>query len=465
MQRTRRRILELGGAALATGLAGCLGGGSATDTPDANDGATPTDGVGETTPTASPTATSSPTDSPTPTATPTAAAPGDRPATDIAGFTEWMPAPSAIEFTGETGYAFLGLASAQLVELGDALGDGAVEALTRETAVPGIDTLADATLLLQFARSAQLFEADFDRATAESDFEELGFSEADTYRGYTLFTAGGTTAGSSTRAAAVGDEAIVLVGRYSSEEEVDKRPATEAILDAKTGNAERYTDAVPDCARLVDALGNAHVLAGRTHETGATFDGATGEGVSTHVADPDSRVRASAIFAEAADEAALADWASDAESFHGQEPTTSVDGRVVTAAALVPSGDISEFPSEYPGPPMEGDPGSTAPQISFEFEYEATGDGEGLLTVTHYGGDTVQADQLFLRGSGFAGVDGADQTSAGQWQGTVGGDDGGVVAGDSVDVGVTADYEVGVVWESGDGASSATLAQDEGPDA
>lgn len=463
MERTRRRLLELGGAALATGLAGCLGGGgSATDTADGD--ATPSDGGGEATPTATPTRAATETGAPTATATSTAAMPGDRPATDLAGFGKWLPAPSAIEFVPETGYAFLGVAASQLVELSDALGDGATDGLDGGTQLPGIDTPADATAIYQFARSAQLYEAEFDRATAESDFESLGFSTAGTYRGYTLFTAGGATAGSSTRAAAVGDGAIVLVGRYSSEEEVDKRPAVEAILDARTGNAQRYAEAVPDFGRLVDALGNAHVLSARTHETGASFEGATGEGISTHVGESESRVRASAVFAEAADQAALAEWARNAESFHGRAPTTSVDGRVATAAALVPSGEITRFPSEFPGPPVR-DGETSVPQIQFGFEYEPGGDGRGTLRITHEGGDTVEAARVLVRGSGFADVDGVDQTEPGPWQGSASGDDGSIVAGDFVDVGVTSDYEIRVRWSADGGDTAATLAEDRGPDA
>jgi hypothetical protein len=457
MRRTRRRVLELGGAALATGLAGCLGGdGSATDTPD-DGGTTPTDGGGEATPTVTATPTATPTDTPTPTATPTAAPPGDRPATDLSGFSEWLPAPSAVEFVPDTGYAFLGIATAQLVELRDALGDGATGSLTEETALPGLDTLADASAAFRFARTAQVYEADFDRATAENDFEDLGFSRVDTYRGFTLLSAG------DTRFGAVSDDAIVAVGRFSTEEEVDKRPATEAIIDAKTGNGERYAEAVPDFGRLDNALGSAHVLVARTHETGASFEGATGEGLSTHVGAEESRVRASAAFAEGADGAALADWASDAESFHGREPTTTVDGRVATAAALVPSGEITEFPSEYPGPPVNVE-GTAGPQVEFVFDYQASGD-EGVLTVGHSGGDAVSADQLFVRGSGFVEVEDADQTAAGPWQGSASGQDDTVVAGDFVDVGLASDYVVRIVWESTGDERSVTLAENRGPDA
>jgi len=467
MQRTRRQLLELGGATLATvSLAGCVGGELGTDTDDP-DGGTPTDGDGESTPTATATdtATPTPTETPTPADTPTPAPTGDRSATDLAGYAEWLPAPSTIEFVDDAGYAFLGLAPAQLVELADSLGDGATDALTQETPLPGIDTLADATVFLRFARSTFLYETDFDRETTKSELAELGFSGAGTHRGFTVFTAGSGDSGGNTRAAAVSDDAIVLVGQFSSNDSLDKRPAIEAIVDARTGNAERYTDAVPECGRLVEALGNSHAVTGRTHETGATFEGAVGEGTSTHVASEHSRVRASVVFDGEADGDPLAEWAGDAELFHGQEPTTRADESVATADALVPTGEITAFSSEFPGPPISDDSGPRTPQVNFAFEYEETGDGQGLLEISHDGGDTVPAEELFVRGSGFADVSDADQTAAGQWQGTASGDDNAVVAGDFVEVGVTADYDISVVWESSDGDPSATLAQDQGPDA
>jgi hypothetical protein len=448
MGPTRRRVLELGGAVLATvPLAGCPGGETGTDPAEE---APPSDGG-----TASTTArTGTPPDSTTATGT----SAGGRPATDTAGATEWLPAPSAVEFVPEAGYAFRAVAPAQLVELSDALGDGATDRLTREVPNPGIETLADATLLLQFARSAVAYEADFDRATVESEFEELGFSAVDTYQGFTLVAAG------ETRVGAVSDEAVVTVGRFSSEETTDKRPATEAVIDAKTGNGERYADAIPDCGTLVDALGAAHVVQGRTHEAGATFEGAVGEGVSTHVGPEDSRVRASVVFAEAADESAVAEWASGAETFDGREPATRVDGRVVTAEAAVPSGDLGGFPSEFPGPPIATDTPSV-PRVEFGFEYAPGENGQGTLAITHNGGDAVAADQLFVRGSGFADVESVDQTAAGPWKGTASGDDDSVIAGDEVTVGVASDYQVRVVWEADDAQALAILGGDQGPDA
>ena len=168
-----------------------------------------------------------------------------------------------------------------------------------------------------------------------------------------------------------------------------------------------------------------------------------------------------------ADESAVAEWAGGAEAFYGRDPTTSADGRTVSAHASVPTGEVDQFRAVFPGPSIDtGGETPTAPQVSFAVDYEATGDGVGLLTVTHDGGEAVPADQLRVDGDGFADVSGADQTRAGDWQGRASGPDGAVVAGDSVVVGVESDYEVDLVWfPTGPDGEVAVLLEDSGPDA
>lgn len=114
---------------------------------------------------------------------------------------------------------------------------------------------------------------------------------------------------------------------------------------------------------------------------------------------------------------------------------------------------------------MGDQPGPVAPAATFEFEYDAT---EGLLTVTHYGGDVIRADELYLRGEGFASASGADVDGPGAWAGTTSATTGGnpaVAAGDSVAVGVESDYGIRVVWEPVDADATATIATHAGPDA
>ncbi|MFB6151241.1 MAG: hypothetical protein ABEJ40_05490 [Haloarculaceae archaeon] len=473
MTETRRDVLGYGGTVLAAAasLAGCLGDGGGTDTPaDGSSDAAAGDGNAAGTATGDPSGdgTASGRSGGQTTEGDRTATDGEstatavREATPAAGVTDWLPAPTALAPTGivgETGYAFMSTAPAALLEFEDDLGDGAVEEFHRAVDLPGIETLGEATAVYRFARSVNVVVADFDRGSVEDGFRDLGVSEVGTHRGFTVFTA------SSARAAAVGDDAFVTVGQLGTGTDVDKRPVVEAVLDARTGNGPRYADEVGDCARLLDALGRAHLLQGRTHEAGASLPGAVGEGTAWHVGADRTRVRASVVFAGGeADQETVAEWAADSTTFRDREPTTSVDGRVVTATAAVPTGEITSFHDEFPGGPIR-DGGSPAPEVNFGFEYETTSADRGIVTVTHHGGDTVPASELYVRGTGFADVDGADQTEPGPWRGTTWGDGEKVASGDRVEVGATSDYELSLVWESPDGDASATLARDLGPDA
>ncbi|WP_459194370.1 hypothetical protein [Halosimplex sp. J119] len=450
MPETRRNALKRGGAAVAvlSSLGGCLGVGGGGETDGSNGGDDGSDGSGES-------GGDTPTPSPTPEGTPTATPVGTRPETPTAELTKWMPSPSVID---QSGYAFMSMAPQALTEFGDALGSGALTTFEQSYPIAAIDTVGDATAFHRFARSASVIEADFDRTPVEEDLRSLGFSTGPARHGFRIFTA------DDTRAAAVRDNMLVTVGSFSSRDTSDKKPVVEAIVDARTGNGERYVDAVTDCDRLVDTLGNAHVVQGRTHEAGETFEGAVGEGMGYHVGSEQTRVHAGVVFTENANRDAVADWAGDSEAFLGGSPTVRTDGRVVTATALVASGDVTEFPGEFPGPAIESE-SRAPPAVSFAFDYESTGDGVGTVTITHEGGDTVDSDALFVRGSGFADVEGADQTSAGPWQGAASSDDGGVRAGDSVAVGAQSGYEISMVWESPANDTSAVLAEHHGPDA
>ncbi|QLH77029.1 hypothetical protein HZS55_06850 [Halosimplex rubrum] len=460
MQETRRSVLKRGGATIAalSALSGCLGiggGGTPTEAPDRDGGGgddESDDGGGdasESTPTG------------TPTATPTAA----RPETPVSTLTRWMPDPSLLDQTEESGYAFLGMAPRALGEFEGALGSGALQQFQGRYPIPGVGTFGEQRALFRFARTASVLLGDFDRTVVEDGLRQYGFEAGEASRGFRFFSPG------DPRAAAVRDGMLVTAGAVSSEDTTDKKPVVEAIVDARTGNADRYVDAAPDCRRLLGSIGSAHVLEGRTHGTGETFERGLGEGTGYHVAEGETRVRAAALFTEGnADRSAMADWTGSADAFLGGEPTLRTDGRAVTATATVPTGDVTEFPGGFPGPSIERDSGSGGPPtVAFGFDYESTGDGDGVgvgvLTITHDGGDAVPREAVQIRGSGFAEVDGVDQTGTGVWQGSAGGEGGSLTAGNAVAVGVAGDYEIAVVWRPPDADRSATLATDEGPDA
>jgi hypothetical protein len=461
MPRSRRALLRTSGTALAAlAVAGCLGGDApATDAPES----TPTD-----TPTDSPTATATPTSTATDTATSTETvteSPTDTPTDTPAGtppgaptdYPDWLPAPSAV---GRDHYAITSLAVRSLHDLQDEFADGAGEQFTGEFPIPGVDTWGSVLTLHQVARGATVTRTDLSRETVESGISDadVAFTEAGTYRGFTTFDADGQAY------AAVGDAlggtAVVMSGVFGSP--ANPQRFVEATVGAHEGVTEHYTAASADFDRLVRAVGPAHLFRARTHEPGEGLDGSVAAAFAYYLDSEESEVRTPVVFpGGSVDESVVAEWAADADIFRDQSPATSVDGRVVTAEATLATGDIARFTGSFPGEGID----QTAPTAAFSFEYEETGDAEGTLSITHDGGDSIPVAELYVRGSGFAAVDGVDQTKPGQWRGTASGDENAVVAGDAVEVGVTSDYEISVVWESADEQAAATLASGQGPDA
>ena len=143
---------------------------------------------------------------------------------------------------------------------------------------------------------------------------------------------------------------------------------------------------------------------------------------------------------------------------------------------------------------------SVAPQTSFSFDYEdadgpnidtSNNDNIGNLTISHDGGDSVDAGEMVVRGDGIIDV-GTDAYSsdvspynsidevrldAGDGQGWSGngasdGDapllsnqDSEISSGQSVELAVERDYSIDLVWDPEDTDDSSTLAESEGPDA
>ncbi|WP_135363669.1 type IV pilin [Halosimplex halophilum] len=134
-----------------------------------------------------------------------------------------------------------------------------------------------------------------------------------------------------------------------------------------------------------------------------------------------------------------------------------------------------------------------APTSTIGMDYEQVWENSdspnlGVLEVTHDGGDSVSAQEIYIRGSGInatkdsyddagsgdsnildvkeiGNVGAVQQRSAGTWNGTTGGDESTIVSGDETNVPVDSDYEISVVWQAQEGDSSSTLNEQEGPDA
>jgi flagellin-like protein len=100
------------------------------------------------------------------------------------------------------------------------------------------------------------------------------------------------------------------------------------------------------------------------------------------------------------------------------------------------------------------------PQASFSWEYE-----EGTsqnVSVTHDGGDSIEAQELYVRGDFDNSTVGAG--TWGNWSSdTTGASE--VTAGNSISFYSGPEYDLRVVYEPVEGDTSATLAEDSGPDA
>jgi flagellin-like protein len=115
---------------------------------------------------------------------------------------------------------------------------------------------------------------------------------------------------------------------------------------------------------------------------------------------------------------------------------------------------------------------TTAPQASFQFEYDGglgTSDddfsdngntADGVLTIRHAGGATIDAGRLGITGSSV--VDGPVSWSGGSTGYSEGSE---IAASDGVAIAVQADDTVQLTWTSEEGTTSATLRQWNGPDA
>ncbi|WP_135362661.1 type IV pilin [Halosimplex halophilum] len=111
---------------------------------------------------------------------------------------------------------------------------------------------------------------------------------------------------------------------------------------------------------------------------------------------------------------------------------------------------------------------NTSPQASFSFEWNGASGEEATLRVTHDGGETIQAQNLYLRGSeGSAGSNDADPALGQSWnEYSSAGPTSEVQAGMTASVDyIGSDGEISLVWQSSTGESSTTLKEWTGPTA
>lgn len=111
----------------------------------------------------------------------------------------------------------------------------------------------------------------------------------------------------------------------------------------------------------------------------------------------------------------------------------------------------------------------TTPEASFEFEFDddpadgtedswgKEGEDDGLLTITHVGGPTIDASLLSVTGSTANNADDYDDFSDASLDQ--------MSAGDSVSIWMETNDSISVVWTNPDGTQSSVLRSFDGPDA
>ena len=108
-----------------------------------------------------------------------------------------------------------------------------------------------------------------------------------------------------------------------------------------------------------------------------------------------------------------------------------------------------------------------APETTFDFDFDEDSDaedswgnnksnGEGLLTITHIGGPTIDASLLSVTGSSAVSADDYDDFSEALDQ---------MSAGDSVSIWMNSEDSISVVWTNPGGTQSSVLRSFDGPDA
>jgi len=412
MPPTRRSVLRLTGGLTVCGLAGCLG-----DSTDSS-------------PTASETATGTPTDTDT----------VQRSA--VPEWTDWTPSPDALGLDG--GYRAVALEPSEIDTYSDTLPASAVSEFGPSPSIDGLGSLADQELALALAETVFGFVGDHETEQVRTFLDDRGLTRQRTVGGIDIYAPDADDRG---QAVAVGSGVLFTSMTEYSDVTVDPVDALAAV--ARDGN--RLPAAVPDVRTALELAAPGESIAVRAPDDGTAFvDGARAGGLSLRLGDDQSTVTA-AFVGEDVTADAVQSWADERSSV-STSPTVTTDGSAVVATATRPTGEVEALTPDWPTEATT-DP----PRVQWQATYE---EAAGHLTIEHRGGDTVASSDLYVRGSGFADTSGADQASPGPWQGETS-DDGGVVAGNSVTVGVTSDYEIRLVYEFPDSDRSATLFETE----
>jgi len=160
--------------------------------------------------------------------------------------------------------------------------------------------------------------------------------------------------------------------------------------------------------------------------------------------------------------------------FQDDDAVSPVIGVILMVAiTVILAAVIASFVLGLGNQAQEGAPTAT---IGMNYESGASGisDADGLLTMSHDGGDTVKASEFYVRGDfdnsnvvADSWIEYDTTHSSEDWMdsSSISGKDSAVLSGDRLVLGVGSSYEVDVVWQAEEGDTSSTLNGQSGPDA
>jgi hypothetical protein len=282
---------------------------------------------------------------------------------------------------------------------------------------------------------------------ADELLETFGLDQDDEYRGTRVATGTSELLGGSndtpTAVAVDGERFVLATGREPYPGSDGPESTVRRLLDVAAGEGERYADDA-DYGAALDRVedGDLSVVrdaSGAPPESTTLPAGVKATGLGVELGSDTTEGTAVYVFedADAVDRSAVAGQRPLGPSYG--EFSYEVDGRVVVGTTTADTDDLVDEEPE-------------TPQATFEFEWDTAEapEGEGVLTVTHTGGDTFDAENT---ASLAVAADGERRTTF----------ELPVSAGSSIELTVAAGREVRVVWTGPDGDQTATVALFETP--
>ncbi|MBX0286675.1 hypothetical protein [Haloarcula salinisoli] len=263
-------------------------------------------------------------------------------------YAKWLPAPAAVDDSDHYNFTYFNVDDLEAHEGEIDDGDlkppksgeflGPVDIDWQDAS--GVTTLGFGGL---FGFGGFVVEADFDRDDAISDLEANGFTEDSEHEGYALML------GSfEKRVYAVGDGAIVLSVSLGGDTDM-----AEAIIDAKTGNVDRYGDDSDDMSALIGALGGGTYVKGSTTDipeeadpADGVFDNMVARGEQAKIKGQDTALKHVVVYesSDDVDTDDLREWVdennADGERFGNlDDPSYNSNGRKGVITGTVPTDD------------------------------------------------------------------------------------------------------------------------------